>query len=319
LVDAGLDVSRVHFGYVEDFRYREALWLKAVQDEVAKHVTPGQRVGLVGWMKDATSYYLTKFPQWGEHTSVPPVTDDRIVNATDIRTAFWEHIHRSLNVNGTIAQPDFVRKSLMRNDFIANDLFPSTQRILQELVTDPVQIHLAQRLFKIRKMRADMAMVGGQDWYRPSVCGDMMVTCSGHVLVIRRHDTGLIALPGGTFDPNRKKMKPFILYGDSNPRDTAIGECYEETQMFGISREALIRHIVDEYVFDDLDRDERGLYTTRVVHAALTERESGPPEVHAADDADEAWFMPYNQMDSREWYGDHYDMTKFMLARHEAR
>lgn len=108
----------------------------------------------------------------------------------------------------------------------------------------------------------------------------------GNVLLIRRGDTGLWALPGGHLEPNLDEMS------------NALKELAEET---GLLLEP--RQCVAQSRFTDPERCEIGRMTTTAYAWAVTETK---PAVYAGDDAVEAgWFTPAEVRDMC-LYDDHY-------------
>jgi bifunctional NMN adenylyltransferase/nudix hydrolase len=129
------------------------------------------------------------------------------------------------------------------------------------------------------------------------VTADAVVTCAGHVLVIRRGRNpgkGLLALPGG------------FVREDERIRDAALRELKEETRI-KVDKIILESSIVASDVFDYPGRSLRGRTITHAFHVKL--RGGKLPEVKAsgADDAKRASWMPMMEVLRRadEFFEDH--------------
>ncbi|MGH8809951.1 MAG: adenylyltransferase/cytidyltransferase family protein, partial [Noviherbaspirillum sp.] len=55
--------ARVSFVAVRDY-YEDGRWANAVRREVGKQIPGASRVALIGYFKNASSYYLNHFPRW---------------------------------------------------------------------------------------------------------------------------------------------------------------------------------------------------------------------------------------------------------------
>lgn len=113
-----------------------------------------------------------------------------------------------------------------------------------------------------------------------SNCGDAIVECLGHVLLIQRPN-GVWALPGG----HKTKFETFL--------DCAIRELYEETNI-RVPEKVLRGSIVSTRLFDHPNRSS-GFVTkaTLAVHIRIQPNPDGSfPRVSAADDAVDTKFVP---------------------------
>jgi bifunctional NMN adenylyltransferase/nudix hydrolase len=127
------------------------------------------------------------------------------------------------------------------------------------------------------------------------VTADAVVTCSGHVLVIKRGGNpgkGLLALPGG-FVRENERVKP-----------AALRELKEETRI-KVDKIILESSIVDSEVFDYPARSLRGRTITHAFHVKL--RDGKLPEVKGSDDAVGAFWLPMMEVMRRadEFFEDH--------------
>ena len=95
---------------------------------VAQSALPEQpRVGLLGYAKDASSYYLSLFPEW-TFLSVPP---RRFLSATDIREQIWGRPDQSL------FEAKISARRFLESEDAQADLPPATRRFLLEFLGTP--------------------------------------------------------------------------------------------------------------------------------------------------------------------------------------
>jgi bifunctional NMN adenylyltransferase/nudix hydrolase len=81
------DRSRVSFEALRDRPYNEEQWIESVQHLIHKNRRGAQKVSLIGYTKDESSYYLRKFPQFAPHVEAPV---KETINATDLRIAYFK-------------------------------------------------------------------------------------------------------------------------------------------------------------------------------------------------------------------------------------
>lgn len=251
--------SRVSFLPVRDY-YNDERWNATVRQGVARLTAPGDRIALIGYRKDATSYYLGQFPGW-ELIEVEPTVD---ISATDLRRVYFE----SSDMASAIA-------------------------VLRSYVAEGVCSYLEawSRLPAYRQCAAEHRAVEAyrQKYTAPFyLTADAVVTTNGHVLLIKRGGEigrGLWALPGGFLEPRER------FY------DAAVRELAEETGLRLFSsrfKEAL----KGQAVFDHPRRSPRGRIVTEAFHFELGDMRL--PEVHASSDAKEARWIPIGELPSME-------------------
>jgi len=97
MVDAGLEDIWYNIDYASlvDYPNEDHLWAQQVRDiikdkteEFYEQNTSGIRIGLLGYEKDATSYYLKLFPEL-EFVAAPAYGD---ISATQVREKIFRHI-----------------------------------------------------------------------------------------------------------------------------------------------------------------------------------------------------------------------------------
>lgn len=187
---------QIHFAPQFDYTYNDDRWIAAVQASVFAIVhrkfTPDSiNIGIIGYDKDHTTYYLKKFPQW-ELLEIPPDDD---YCATEFRRRWY---------SGKLTKDDFISEH--------------HEKIFHEY-TDHVQGQMAGEYHFINLYRNQWA----NSPYPPTfVTVDAVVAQSGHLLLVERKEKpgqGLWALPGGFVNQNE------TLEG------AVLRELYEETRL----------------------------------------------------------------------------------------
>lgn len=79
------DRARLKFLPVRDY-YNDELWNADVRRQVDECVSGGDRIALVGFKKDDTTYYLDNFPDW----RMLEIESNLDIDATDLRNLFFE-------------------------------------------------------------------------------------------------------------------------------------------------------------------------------------------------------------------------------------
>lgn len=275
--------ARVRFIYAEDYLYNNLMWVTAVQKDVDE-VTGGSRdVKLIGFKKDASSFYLEMFPQWCDSTGNPiePSTINLPIDATKIRELYFEK--DTLSIKGLV--PPTVHSFLV--EFLKTEEY--------------------QRLYDENRKVFNDKEAWSRSPYQPIFhTTDAVVICSGHVLVVRRrgaYGKGLIALPGGYLEPRLLQI------------DNCIKELKEETSI-KLPASFLKSRVVDHDTFDHPRRDLRGRVITEAFCIKLDDGEL--PKVKGSDDADKAWWMSLNQVDvnKRRFFADHAHIIKRFVSRY---
>ncbi|AXQ68359.1 cytidyltransferase [Caulobacter phage CcrBL10] len=299
--------------------YGKNEWIAQVQQHVknaTKVLRP--RVTLIGNVRDATSEYLTWFPQW-PYTPV----EDNGVNATALRQAYFAG---GVNFRDT-AWSD-------RGHAWTDLLYPSTIDFLERFRDKKVYAYLLDQ----KK---------AEDAYRerwgpgPFLAVDGVVECAGHVLRIERggaEGLGMKALPGG-----------FVNAGSSLLAN-CLREIIEETALFISERdypnfvhwlaackqaeklglrppaapgyvvkamEELRRFLVGEpQVFDDPHRSRRAHIISTAFHFLIPPPALGLslPVVKGHDDAAAADWDPISEIDPSNTFEDHAFIVDRMLS-----
>lgn len=259
--------KRVEFIYAKDFESNN-MWLAAVQRAIDDVTGGSSDVKLVGHKKDASSFYLKMFPQWGDY------------------------IESGLNSDISATK---VRSNLFRKDKIT--IKPMLPPAVYDYVCNWMDTAEYERLHdEYHEILDAEAKQVGSEHPIISVCTDAIVMCSGHVLVVKRggkYGRGLIAWPGG------------YIRVDQALFDSCLRELKEETGL-ALSKEELKKYLVDKDVFDEPRRDLRGRVITHAYCFNLPD--GPLPWVKGMDDADKAWWMTINDFHVNEpkFFADHY-------------
>lgn len=260
-----------------DSMYNDQVWVGRIQTIVKKYTLPDDKIGIIGHMKDASSFYLNMFPQWGFEN----VELIQPLNASNVRDLYFR---RDVNIN-----------------FLKNVVAVSVLRMLEGWMNTPEHKQvICEREFLIEHNK----QYAGLKYPPIFVTADSVVVCSGHVLMIkRRAEPGkdLMALPGGYVN----------AYTDLSVQDAAIRELREETGI-KVPEPVLRGSIVTSKVYDAIERSSRGRIIT---HAFLIQLPAGDlPKVKGGDDAIKAKWVPIAEINSEECFEDHFEIINDLLG-----
>lgn len=285
------NLSPISFEPVRDYFYSDNVWVSAVQAKVAKYAPEGSSVVLLGNFKDSSSYYFKLFPQW----DFIPVKTTSSMDATYIRDELFSTaniLHNSL--------PESVSSFLTVYVYDANPkgwVNTPGQPSLTPAMSDRMAEHEQLKSYKQSWEAAPFPVT--------FVTADAVVTCSGHILLVKRKfnpGRGLYALPGGFI-----KQSELI-------QDAAVRELKEET---GIRVDKIILHssIRDSHVFDHPNRSLRGRTITHAFHIKL--KDGILPEVKGSDDAAKAEWFSMNDffMMEDKMFEDHHAIVNYFVNR----
>ncbi len=260
-----------------DTIYNDQAWAVRVQQILAQHTRPGDRVGIIGHKKDDSSFYLDMFPQWG-YEDVELV---EFLSAVDVRDLYFKWTFNSNFIKNVV--PDSTYEFLMS--------FRQTEEFAQ--------------IIREREFIAEHNKQYAGLKYPPIFStADAVVIQSGHILMIRRRaepGKGLWALPGGYVNAKT----------DKSVEDAAIRELREET-MIKVPAPVLRGNIVRSKVFDAIGRSPRGRIITHAFYIQLPDGEL--PKVKGSDDAEKARWVPIAEVRSEECFEDHYEIIQHFLG-----
>ena len=281
------DEKRLIFRAVRDYPYNDHVWTAEVQNIVNQIVEDDEKehekIAIVGFFKDKSSYYLNLFPQWQFEE-------------------FYCADKKLLSLNATQ-----IREKYFADDEDWRELVPKTvQQYLEIFKTTEFYPNLKSEFEYIQKYREDTRFVGVP--YKPVfLTTDIVVVQSGHILVIRRGfqpGKGLLALPGG------------FLAENMTLEDSAIKELKEETQI-KVPAPVLRGSIKTSHVFDYPERSQRGRTVTFAYYIELEPSlKDGLPKVKGGDDAKKAFWLPLSALGEKEdeFFEDHIHIVRFFLG-----
>lgn len=282
-----LSDNRIFFAPQVDYTYNDEKWIAAIQSAVQAIVTQTYEgsmvtgktasVGIVGFSKDHSSYYLKKFPQWAL-VEILPINQ---ISATDIRAILFGEGPRGMVFTDAYINAGH-SKEIMR---------------LVNVIPE-----VSEEYDFVKKYKSQWASTPYPMTFHTV---DAVVTQSGHILVVERGaqpGQGLWALPGGFLNQNETM------------REGVIRELYEETRI-DIPKPALAGSIVKSKTYDDPHRSVRGRTITQAFHFKLADQEK-LPKIKGSDDARKAkWITLHEFMNSRSlFFEDHFDITCDMLG-----
>lgn len=276
---------------LRDYYYNQNAWIASVQAITDFYIQPGDSVALLGAYKDASSYYLSSFPQW-EHKASLPGNE----HATEIRNALYQ---ASVNEQGNIITNWEGKLSSYKLPVVSAP--PAVRSAIAKLVSTPEFAAICREWQFTNNYKKSWEAAPFPPTF---VTTDCVVECSGHVLVVQRKfnpGKGLYALPGGFL-----KQDEFI-------QDGALRELKEET---GIRVEKIVlrSNIINSHVFDHPDRSARGRTITHAFHIKL--KDGYLPEVKGNDDASVAKWMPLWDVIKNEetFFEDHAHIINYFIG-----
>jgi bifunctional NMN adenylyltransferase/nudix hydrolase len=253
------DLARVKFLPVRDY-FDDERWNNAVRKGVDQLTKTSSKVVLLGFKKDASSYYLDNFPSW-IYKSIEQVID---IDATSLRNVYFEG-----------AEPD-ARLSVLKPHV--------SQQVVDYLQAWSRLPVYAQRMHEHLAVVAYRRRWTGEAY----LTADAVVVVDKHVLLVRRGGNvgyGQWALPGGFVDKDER----FYL--------ACLRELEEETglKMLGSTMKQACKA---QQIFDHPLRSARGRLITVAYFFDLGHMRL--PEVKGADDAMEAKWIPLIELPKLE-------------------
>lgn len=262
-----------------DHPYSDTAWVAEVQSLVSETVAfhgGGEDIYLAGYGKDASSYYLKMFPEWG---SIQINASKGTFSATDIRERYFQRI----------------------------------PAIADQILSPSVSATLAAFSYTgaFKALLAEKEYLDGYEkqWGKgPFVTADAVVIQSGHILLVRRGDhpgKGLLALPGGFVNPDERVEDGAIR---ELREETKIGD------RIGEIPPAKLRSFIDRRetrVFDDPNRSLRG----RIITHAFLFRMPNVTELYSvkgSDDAEHADWYEIGSLKPEMFFEDHWSIIKQM-------
>lgn len=288
---------------LQDHPYNDAEWTKTVQECVTALARDGAEITLVGCDRDATTWYLKSFPQWGLDI-IEPYRNIPGLAATQVRAHYFGRT------------PGHTYTPIHEWD----GLLKVTADFLVEFQRGP---HFKSLCWQYNFLQ-DYKEKWGPG---PFVTADACVVQSGHILLIERgpeeYGAGLLAMPGGFVKPKQRI------------KDAAIDECMEETGILlatgkrdkEITRDMLMGSIRDWEQFDHPRRSLRGRIFTTAYLIRLNDtkplpkvsgqfvplgEEGGGVRIETSNA--KWWPMAEALDDPSIWFEDHHPMAETMIS-----
>ena len=275
--------QRVFFCPVEDYQYNDAKWEQRVQGVVhdVSTITEAKSLALVGHIKDASSFYLKRFPQ----LDLVKLDNMAGISATDVRRVMFETLP-------TVA------------DALLGSMVSTA---VAEYVKGWRKLPIFESLCNAHTAMVEYNAQFASPYPKQHVTADAVAVCAGHILLVRRKDEpgkGLWALPGGFVGPNE------------TCRTAAIRELREETTIRA-SDYTIGTWITGEKLFDSPKRSARKrtftlAYLMEIPYNSL-------PEVVANDDAEEAHWFSFTEIARMrsKMFEDHFDICQHFTGIQE--
>lgn len=275
------EVNRVTIRPLRDYPYNDQKWAAEVQQTVYVIEEMNDNIGIIGYDKDESSYYLRMFPQW----EFVQVDYNDNIDATAVREIWLNPQSSNRLALGALTASVF---RWMFNEF------PVTNKKEHE------------RLQREREHILSYKKQWSVAPYAPTfVTTDAVIIQSGHILLVQRKaqpGEGLWALPGG------------FLQQEETIEEGMIRELREETKL-KVPDPVLRGSIKARKVFDYPNRSLRG---RTITHAFLVELAPGKlPPVKGSDDAAKAKWVPLADFEKMEevMFEDHFYIINYFLGR----
>jgi bifunctional NMN adenylyltransferase/nudix hydrolase len=277
------DALRVNLAPLQDISYNDQKWAAGVQNTVADVIAhqgwteAAPKIGLIGHIKDSSSYYLKLFPQWElvEHNM------NEVISATDLRSIMFEGKNIKF-LSGLL--PSCVYEEVV--EFTKTDTFAV-------LVEEYDHIEKYKTAWKAAPYAVNLVTV------------DACVVQSGHVLLVTRGaypGKNLLALPGGYLDTQERVV------------DGMIRELREETKL-KVPDPVLRGSVKFTKVYDNPARSLRGRVITHAYLIELPG--GNLPPVKGSDDAAKATWVPLSFVEAHPelFFEDHYHIIQDLTGK----
>lgn len=280
-----LGLGKLHFVAIQDNPYNDPKWIQSVQHAVIEtkafyNIHEDAPVHLTGAKRDESSWYLDAFGGFFQPDFVKETKVGFNVNATTLRTDYFEG--KPLSIRVPVTQ--------------------ETYMFLQWFATTPEYLELCKEQQYIKEYKASWSAAPYAPTFHTTDC---VVVQSGHVLVITRANfpgRGLWALPGG-----------FLEVGETL-QTGALRELVEETNI-ELAPAQLVGSIKTSTTFDHPDRSLRGRTITTAFLLKLQDNKPLPKvKPQTSELLGCKWIPIYEALFYPErWFEDHYFILNSML------
>lgn len=285
--------DRITVGSIADYSSNQE-WVISVQN-VVEVLTgslheKGLKIGIVGHVRDASSWYLKQF-NW---------------DFIEVNT-YHEEDHPGQGVNSTYLRGSFFNSGLNIPDRKCLPRAMVNWMDNWRQVNHETYRHLQKEYFYIENYKKSW-----KDTPFPVqfITVDAVVIQKGHILLVQRRTypgKDLWALPGGFLNENETL------------REGVIRELKEETKL-KVSKNILSNHIKSQNSIA-IDNPSRSLRGRTLTHVFIFNLEPDPvtglSDVRAADDAKDTKWVPLNEFDkmSGKMFEDHYFIADHIIKQ----
>lgn len=238
------------------------------------------RIGLAGFAKDASSYYLNMFPEW---ESIQVGKAFNLLSATAVRDAYFQRIPQ---LSDFALDPRIIE---YLRGFMHSDEFAYVVREREAIDTN------------IRRFGRG-----------PFSASDAVITWRDHVLLVNRDGKvgyGLDAFPGGMLDFGETTLQCALRELNEETRVLDLNAGFEQ----------LLRRSMAGYkLFDEPHRDPRGHYMSHAYHFALPDDfDATALRMEPKSDARDVRLVPIEEWGHAKAFLDHYAILRRFLAAND--
>lgn len=295
-MDKWVDQPRVTIEPLDDV-YDDDEWVQQVQEAAwhAVRYSDNAKIGLIGRNKDASSYYLRLFPQWG---SVDVQSEEyETLDATSIRRAIFNTFNKEDDEQWNL---DEIQKYLLgEGDYYPADMPPGVAgKVMAFRRSDEFK-----DLIEEHRFCENYKLAWADAPYTPTFnTVDAVCVQSGQILLVTRKahpGKGKFALPGGFVQPDERLLQ------------SAMRELKEETKI-DLPPAVLRSSVKGHKIFDAPHRDPRGRFIST---AFLFDLPKSPrlPAVKGSDDAAHAAWYDVTRIQTEDLFIDHHNIIKSMM------
>ncbi|CAL9999989.1 cytidyltransferase [Vibrio phage D484] len=238
---------------------------------------------IVGFDKDASSFYLKMFPELKSFEPTPTQIGDGVLSASFIRDLYF-------------------REVLLHKARATTILPTGTIEVLDEWTLTEAFADIQAEYNKANEEILKFADYPYKD-HLNIACADNVVTCAGHVLLgVRKNNPGkgCLAIPGG----HKSEHETFF--------DAALRELDEETNI-KVPEKVLRGSLKAEKMFDDPTRSYPHTRITMAYHIDIETDANGKfPRIKAGDDLESVHWVPLSEVRElqHKMYDDHYQIIQ---------
>jgi len=268
---------------VDDSDYDSEWWEIAVRECVSK-VADGRRVTHYGHKRDASSYYMgDALVGIAEYKEIEALAKN--ISATKVRKALFECDDGTVKIYTPSCVSSFLREFVESREYT-------------HLTAQYTRIQEYKEKWKSAPYPPTFVTVDATVFWCKTLGDHDGCQTETRVLLIRRRDNGLWAVPGGFLNPDEPLNK------------AVCRELFEETR---IDLDAKNANVCS--VFDDPDRDLRGRIITYNYAWVFNGRWLADPI--ASDDAIQAKWVPLEwvRQNPTQFYADHFKMLNVMAQK----